>query len=215
MSTDAQGSTDGQFARLRVTRKSGEEQFRADEHPIGCSLLEFWQWSVSDLVSNATRGRLAEFIVAKALGISTDGVRDEWAAFDLVTRDGTLIEVKSAAYVQSWNQPSGYSKIQFLTPKTKFWDAEKGMQTCAPKRQADIYIFAVLAHMEKSTVDPLNVSHWRFYVLPTRVLDDRIRSRHSITLKSVEMLSGGPVDFFSLPKAVNAVGLPVLNKAGQ
>lgn len=35
------------------------------------------------LVSNATRGRLAEFIVAAGLKIDTSGVRDEWAASDL------------------------------------------------------------------------------------------------------------------------------------
>ena len=47
------------------------------------------------------RGCLAEFIVASALRLG-DGVRDEWGAFDLLTKSGAKIEVKSAAYLQSW-----------------------------------------------------------------------------------------------------------------
>jgi hypothetical protein len=50
--------------------------------------------TASDLVSNSTRGVLAEFIVARALGLDT-GVRTEWQAFDLETASGKKIEVKS------------------------------------------------------------------------------------------------------------------------
>ena len=56
------------------------------------TLLDFWSWSASDLVSNATRGRLAEFIVANALGVES-GIREEWAAYDLATATGIKIEV--------------------------------------------------------------------------------------------------------------------------
>jgi len=39
-----------------------------------------------------TRGVLAEFIVARAVGVETAGVREEWAAYDLQTPDGVMIE---------------------------------------------------------------------------------------------------------------------------
>lgn len=62
----------------------------------------FWRWSASDLVSNTMRGVLAEYIVALAMGIDTEeGVRREWDAYGLVLGDGTKVEVKSAAYIQS------------------------------------------------------------------------------------------------------------------
>ena len=88
--------------RIIVQRKTGEEPFRDGSRPLGYSLKDFWRWSVSDIVSNATRGVLAEYIVAKALGISTDCVRDECAAHDLemvspVTGKRIRIQVKSAA----------------------------------------------------------------------------------------------------------------------
>jgi hypothetical protein len=57
------------------------------------------------------------------------------------------------------------------------------------QRQADVYVFALLAHREKTTIDPMNVAQWEFYVLPTRVLDSRARSQHSITLRSLQSLT--------------------------
>lgn len=187
--------------QLTVSPKTGEESFHEDGQPLGFDLLEFWRWSVSDLVSNATRGRLAEYIVAQALGINTQGVRNEWDAFDLLTPSGLKIEVKSAAYLQSWSQTK-LSTISFLVRRTRAWQPDTNIYEPAAKRQADIYVFALLAHVDKATIDPLNINQWRFYVLPTEVLNSRTRSQHSITLKSLETLTGGGVSFHDLPAAV-------------
>jgi hypothetical protein len=182
------------LAPIETTPKSGNEPFRSGTRALGYCLKDFWRWSVSDLVSNATRGRLAEFIVAKALGCSTDKIRAEWGAYDLNTPDGLKVEVKSAAYIQSWAQER-LSSIQFLTRKTREWNAETNRQSSTAKRQADVYVFALLAHKDKSTIDPLNLDQWQFYVLPTEVLDARTHSQHSITLKTLEALSGGWIDW--------------------
>src|SRR3954463_8822598 len=88
---------------LEVTRKTGDEPFHTAGKPTEHRLLNFWQWSASDLASNAWRGLLAEFLVAQALGVS-DGVRTEWDAVDIVLPSGRSIEVKSSAYVQTWAQ---------------------------------------------------------------------------------------------------------------
>jgi hypothetical protein len=187
--------------RLTVVAKSGDERFHAGGTGLGFVLADFWRWSVSDLVSNATRGRLAEFIVARSLGIPTDSVRDEWGAFDLITPEGLKVEVKSAAFIQSWSQRE-LSKISFQTPKTREWNPDTNLQDQVSKRQADVYVFALLAHKDKSTIDPLNVKQWQFYVLATSVLDGRTRSQHSITLKTLETLSSEAVDYFGLPDSV-------------
>jgi hypothetical protein len=186
--------------RLTVVAKSGDERFHANGAGLGFTLTDFWRWSVSDLVSNATRGRLAEFIVAKSLGVPTDSVRDEWGAFDLTTPEGLKVEVKSAAFIQSWSQ-CGLSKISFQTPKTREWNPDTNLQAQLPNRQADVYVFALLAHKDKSTIDPLNVKQWQFYVLATSILDGRTRSQHSITLRTLETLSA-PVDYFGLPDTI-------------
>ena len=77
---------------------------------------------------------LAEFIVATALGIPTDGVREGWAAWDLTTPGGVRVEVKTAAYLQSWAQKE-LSKISFSTPGR--W---RGMRTeeGSPKLPGDM-----------------------------------------------------------------------------
>ena len=82
------------LGQLKAERKTGVEQLHQDGTGLGFNLLDFWRWSASDLVSNATRGILAEYLVARALEIPSDGIRDEWAAFDLLTASGLRIEVK-------------------------------------------------------------------------------------------------------------------------
>lgn len=192
--------------RLAITRKEGTEPFHINGKSLGFDLLSFWRWSASDLVNNAARGIVAEYIVAHALGLGESGVRDGWAAHDLKTLSGIKIEVKSAAYIQSWHQKR-LSSIVFVTPKTRAWDAETNIQSHESKRQADVYVFALLAHTDKATIDPLNLDHWRFYALPTTVLDARKRSQHSITLKSLEGLCPRAVTYAELPNAVeNCIG---------
>jgi len=192
------------LSRIKPILKHGDEPLHATGKSIGVSLLDFWRWSASDLVSNATRGILAEFIVASALGTELKSVREEWGAFDLITPEGITVEVKSAAYIQSWDQKR-YSTISFRVPKTHAWNPETNIQEKEPRRQAQVYVFALLAHKHKPTVDPLNVDQWRFYVLPTAALDARKRSQHSITLRSLELLAGSAVTYDKMHETVHQV----------
>lgn len=185
---------------IEVKRRAGDETFRDAGRDLGFDLTGFWQWSCSDLVSNATRGILAEYLVAQALGAAA-GVREEWAAYDLTTADGTRIEVKSAAYIQSWHQEKP-SPITFRVPKTRAWDRESNRQSEDVRRQADVYVFAVLAHDDQISIDPLDVSQWEFFVLPTVQLDNRTRSQHSITLRSLQALAGESVRYSDLRRSV-------------
>jgi hypothetical protein len=187
--------------RMAVRRRIGSEPFTDGEDNLKFDLLGFWQWSASDLVSNTTRGVLAEYLVARALGIDVSGVRDGWAAYDLRTPAGIKVEVKSAAYLQSWHQRKP-SIVSFLIPRTRAWDPDTNRLDPEPKRQADVYVFAVLAHAQKSTLNPCDVSQWEFHVLPTLVLNERTRSQHSITLRTLMRLSGGPVAYGDLARKV-------------
>ncbi len=180
--------------------KTGLEPLIFDSKPIGTTLLDFWKWSASDLLSNATRGRLAEFIVASAVGINRTAVRDEWSAYDLETVDNIKIEVKSAAYIQSWYQ-TVLSKIQFIVKPALYWDAETNKQSTEKKRHADVYVLCLLHHDNKSTIDPLNLDHWEFYVLATKELNEYARSQHSITLKSLQQLTSS-VNFSRLNEEI-------------
>ena len=190
-----------ELGRLLPSPKTGNESFHSDGQNLGFDLLSFWKWSCSDLVSNATRGRLAEFIVAKALGVTTDCVRDEWGAYDLNMSEGIKIEVKSAAFVQSWHQDK-LSKISFLTPKTREYSPDTNKLAQERRRQADVYVFALLGYKDKPNLDPMNINQWSFYVVSTRKLDSRTRSQYSITLPTLEKLTQGPVSFCQLRSVV-------------
>lgn len=192
-----------ELPRLRAERRTGDERFSHGEQQLPFTIRDFWCWSTSDLLNNTTRGVLAEFLVASALEILTSGVRDPWAAYDLVTADGLKIEVKSAAYLQSWVQKR-ISTIIFNVPKTRAWNPDTNELARDAERQADIYVFALLAHQNKATVNPLDVSQWHFYVLSSVALDQRTRSQHSITLKTLQTLSGGPVTFQELSAKIRS-----------
>jgi hypothetical protein len=200
------------YPRIVSTRKTGAEPFHEGGHKMEFDVLGFWRWSASDLLSNATRGRLAEYLVARAIDIDVDStVRDEWDACDLHSPSGLKIEVKSAAYLQSWYQRAP-SIITFKVPKTRAWDAETNALASEKCRQAGLYVFALLAHVEKESVDPLDLEQWRFYVVPTAALDARTRSQHSITLRSLEQLTRG-VSFAELRSSVEAVGAAISGRS--
>jgi len=69
----------------------------------------------------------------------------EWDSFDLTTPAGLKIEVKSAAYIQSWPQKK-LSMIIFQIRKTRSWDEQTNIQSMESKRQADVYVFAFYLH---------------------------------------------------------------------
>lgn len=187
--------------RVTVARKSGRERFRHGSADLGFDLLTFWQWSGSDLLSNSMRGVLAEYLVARALRANADGAREEWASYDLTTENGTKVEVKSAGYLQSWYQKQ-VSQISFVVPKRRPWDAETNRMGDVPARHADVYVFALLSHKDKLTVDPMDLDQWTFFALPTLVLDRRKRSQHSITVRTLEAIGGRSVAFGELRDAV-------------
>ncbi|MGO9763775.1 MAG: hypothetical protein ACLP1Q_21185 [Solirubrobacteraceae bacterium] len=78
---------------------TGQEQFSSDLS----SVLDFWRWAFSDLRTNIVRGVLAEYLVARAVG-GPSPLREAWDNWDVTTATGIKVEVKSSAYLQSWNQ---------------------------------------------------------------------------------------------------------------
>ena len=197
-----------QLPQLIPTIKTGDEPLLVDGQPSGFQLLDFWRWSVSDLLSNATRGRLAEFIVATAAGIDFTKVRDEWGPFDLTTTTGIKVEVKSAAYLQTWFQ-RGPSLISFSTKAARHWNSATNQQASLAARHADVYVFCLLHHEDKQTINPLDLNQWQFYVLATAELNSYTRSQHSMTLKSLQKLAE-PLSYNQMAEAIKQKNL--LNK---
>lgn len=188
------------LGRIENQRNNGAEPLHANGAPIGVSLQQFCQWSGSDLISNSQRRILAEFLVAHALGVDR-GVRTEWDASDLETDLGIKVEVKASGFVQSWPQEK-LSTIGFnIAPKLS-WDASTKISATEAARPADVYVFAVHAHIDQASIDPLNVNQWEFYVLGTPVLDQECSCQRRISLETLQRLCPKPVPFECLCVAV-------------
>lgn len=186
---------------IHAKPKTGNEYLTENGEKTEYNLLDFWSWSMSDILSNATRGRFAEFVVGTAVGLDPKNLRDEWDAYDLKTDNGIKIEVKSAAYIQTWNQKK-ISTISFSIKAAKFWDSETFFEDLQPRRHADIYVFCHLKHIDQATIDPLKMEQWDFYVLPTFKLDQYKRSQSSITLNSLRKLTE-PIEYSELKTKIN------------
>lgn len=189
-----------EYGKIMISQKSGEETLMFEGQNTGYRLIEFWQWSASDIISNATRGMFAEFIVASSLDIDLSNIRDEWSGYDLTSPEGIKIEVKSSSYLQSWYQKD-LSKISFSIKPAKQLDLLTNKLSSTPSRPADIYVFCLLKHKEQSTLNPMNLEQWEFYVLPKLTIENYKRSKSSITLKSLQNLTG-PKTYIQLKQTI-------------
>lgn len=165
-------------------------------------LLDYWRWSGSNLLDNTTRGILAEFLVAAALGLHKEP-RVEWAGYDLHMESGMTIEVKSSAYVQSWEQKE-YSPINFtIAPRFWSWNPETGESTGGEvkRRWADMYVFCVFTKKEPP-FNPLDTDTWDFYVLPTEALNRELPEQKTIRLSSLEELPSRKCGYADLKKTI-------------
>ena len=191
------------YPALKIRRKTGNECFTFRGRPIEHSVLHFWQWYASDFLSNSLRGVLAEFIVACALGVLAE-TRLEWDAYDLVTKSGKKVEVKSAAYIQTWDQNKP-SRIVFGIAPTFGWEASTNTYHSKMKRHADVYVFCVLKHKNQETIDPLNLDQWDFYTLPTKKLEEQAPRQKTIALSRIKALGAELTDFGGLSTCIDKI----------
>jgi len=108
---------------------------------------------------NSARGYLAEFIVAKALGMNNLS-RVEWDSYDIPYGD-IILEVKSSAYLQSWDQRKR-SVIQFSGLKGTRWHPRGGLDPAGPRYNAMVYVFCVQTAQEHDEYEQLQPGQWEF-----------------------------------------------------
>ena len=70
---------------------------------------------------------------------------------------------------------------------------------------SDVYVFCVLSHKDQSTINPLNLDQWEFYILPTRILDEKVPNQKTISLPSLQNLNPDKVSFNQLKNTIDKV----------
>ena len=188
---------------IPIEYSRGESKFTSTETEVDVTLLDFWSWAFSDVLTNTTRGILAEFIVAAALGINTRQPRDASAKFDLEYRNHG-IEVKSSSYHQRWFQKQ-MSAVSFDVPARRAYDASTNELAAQSRRHADLYVLCLLSEKQRDRVDPLNLDQWRFWAIDTHFLNHRKRSQKSITYNSLIREVGEPVSFNQIKRSVDNI----------
>ena len=180
--------------------KTGKEAFREQSKSADFTILDYWRWAYwqtgTDLLDNAARGVVAEFLVGHALK-QTIKPRLQWGAFDFQTKSELKVEVKSAAYAQSWPQKKP-SAISFdIAPRSEAWNPETDKKVCfnPPYRVADVYVFCLLGGPDDKDPDPIDLDKWEFYVLATKTLNQECQSR----LCSSHSASEGATPYCSWP----------------
>jgi len=189
------------FEPSKLPRLEPGEPFRSDVTSEALPQVgDFFSWAFSDLRSNTTRGILAEFLVAWALG-AREGVRAAWDDFDVLTPDGIRVEVKASGYLQSWVQKRP-SKISFGRLTGRSWNAETGELGAERELRADVFVFAIQTCGDPEGYDPLDLDAWRFLVLP-RVEVEKAGTR-SISLTTLRGLNAVEVSISGLSEAVRS-----------
>lgn len=189
---------------ITPVRKTGKERFSIADVAQNISLLDYWSWAHSDLIVNTERGKLAEFIVASALGIHGE-LNSVWGSFDLLYK-GKGIEVKSAAYLQSWRQVKD-SYIEFSIRPTLGVIGDTGTYDNNRRRQSDAYVFCLLKHRDKQTVNPLDLDQWAFYVAPTALLNETVPIQKKIAVSFFSKYGIAPCGYSEIQSQVErAIG---------
>ena len=177
-----------------------ETSFTHKGEPTCFSILNFWTWMASDVLNNTLRGMVAEYIVSQALEACTP-VRVEWDPVDITTPEGIKIEVKSAAYLQSWHQKRP-STISFRIAKTLPWDPKTNQYGKTRVRSADVYVFCLLTPKDGRTVNPLELTQWEFYVLPTSTLNSSLGNQKTVSLSRLKKLGAVALGYDQIRNAV-------------
>jgi len=161
------------------------------------SVLDFWHYQYSNI--GAFGGALAEFFVARALGIDKAENVNYWTAYDMSYK-GKRIEVKSTQYVHPWNKTKISNQRSFSIEPTKnsYW-TNKTNSLPLYSRQNDLYVFCLNINKDISKNDPLCLNNWVFYVVPTYKINNYANERQkTISLNVVKKLANKECTFIEL-----------------
>lgn len=168
---------------------------------LDASVLDFWRWAFSDLRDNTTRGILAEFLVARAVG-DDRGIRVGWDNFDAVAQDGTQIEVKCSAFLQSWPQKRP-SDLVFGRLTSREWNARLNEYADARTVHADVFVFAVQMQTEPSDYNMLDLRDWSFWVIGREGLE--AEAVRSVGIAWVKRNATGPIPYDKLASTIRSM----------
>lgn len=193
------------FNRTPVPLLDPAKPFTDNGKDIGLTATDFWRFQHSNVWDY--QEEVAEFIVAKALGMEMPYNKNGWTPFDILYQ-GKRVEIKASAYFHSWRGDGKVSEVRtFDIPKTVGQHDERSE---VPERKNDVYVFCLNLGNSFESSDPFEMSHWEFYVVPTSTINSLCGDNRKISLgrlRSITDLENG-VSYRDLKATINvALGL--------
>ena len=179
---------------------TGNEEFTLEGKPTGMTMLEFWRWKYSEIYD--IQDELAEFIVAKALGLKEAYNVGNWTLFDIDYRD-TRIEVKETSYQHAWQTDEEEKSKQRTFSITKAY-SEYADNTSEYERQNDIYVFCLNTGMTRAESNPLQLEHWEFYIVPTDVINEECGDGKTVSLSRIRQMTD-KVDYSQIKNMIDKI----------
>lgn len=200
----------------KQTILTGDEAFSYAGASMNTTVKDFWAWAMSRLMADGPRGDLAEFIVSTALGVDTTIPKKGWGECDIIydrhrrNEKPLRIEVKCSTYLQAWERPS-LSKPVFSIAKTASCDIGEfedgcryiGRDDSPPQRRSELYIFCLFAATDRAAADPMELDQWAFYIVPTRLINEKLGDQRSISLPGIARLGIAKCGYTEIKAAVD------------
>ena len=186
---------------------SGKEPFTNNGILTDYTVNDFWSFQFSNILHDPDE--IAEFLVAKALGLDKPFNKDHWTLYD-IDYNGIRVEVKETAYYHSFNEPGKISNQRVFGITKANSNYENPDEKNRFERQNDVYVFCLLKGETAEDAWPLELSHWEFYIVPTSVINKECGDQKTVSLSRVQNFTK-PVDFEHIKETVDRV-LHVCNK---
>lgn len=177
---------------------NGDEKLISDGVYLPYTMLNFWQWSLSNIQFGMTRGTFADFIVRCSLDsggiITRPDIGTGFEPYDLegpvIPSTGRVsrIEVKSSAYLNSetckYSERASFSIAPARVPIDGDYKKDSPQQ-----RNNDLYVFCLYTATDNRR-NILDLSWWEFFVLPTYRIEENknLCKQKTISIKRVKEL---------------------------
>ena len=182
---------------------TGKEQFLHHDNELGFDMTDFWRFHYSNIYS--LHGEIAEFVVAKALGIEEAQNSAYWTLWDISYRNAR-IEVKATAYFHLWNTDGKISQQRTfsIAAANGSYDPQKSGNSdfC---RQNDLYVFCLNTGETKESSYPLDMGNWEFYVVPTAFLNEHCADNKTISLGRIRSFGFAPLSYSELKPEIDNI----------
>ena len=190
------------FNRTPVPLQDPERPFTDGGKPIGLTALDYWRFQFSNFWD--AQEEIAEFLVAKALGLSLPYNKNGWTPFDILYKN-KRVEIKATSYFHSWRGDGKVSKHrEFSIAKAH---GQHDEYTKVAERKNDVYVFCLNTGESFLDSDPFEMRNWEFYVVSTSVINALFGNREKLSLEHVRELTKdyGRASFTDLKDTIETV----------